>query len=97
MCVCVSVKFWAYGMCVWLYACPSGHVEIREQLLGITSVLPCRFWGSNSGVKHGWEVLWSTEPCHFTKDSLMGHSFLLSSFLLVFYGSLSRLVSLSLI
>ena len=38
-------------------------VELREQLIGVTSTLPLRgFWRSNSGHETWWQAVLSTEP-----------------------------------
>lgn len=49
--------------------CPGMHVEVKGQLAGVGYLLlPCRFWGSNSGYQAWWQVLLPishlTSPSH---------------------------------
>lgn len=44
-------------------ACKCGHVEVREQLLIVSSfILPCESRGSNSGGQTWWQLPLPTEP-----------------------------------
>lgn len=41
------------------------HVEIREELVSIGSLLPSGFQGSNPGHQSWWQMCVSAEPSHW--------------------------------
>lgn len=41
-----SISFMCAFMCMWVYTCHCAHVEVRQQLASVGSLLPlCGFWG----------------------------------------------------